>query len=222
MSTLSTLNPAADAVAAAQARSAPTANPAAPTNPFAELGSTDFVKIMVEELSNQDPFEPNDSAAILEQLSSLRSIESDLSLNESLENLVLQNSIGQAGALIGRDVEGLTPDGQTLTGRVTSVRVVDGQTELRLDDGVSLPLDRVTQISEAPGGPAPGLAPPATATATAPAAAAAAAAAAVALPAGPRPFTAADALNTPGLAELLRPAAAAPAAEPDTGGRSVG
>jgi len=143
MSSLANLNPALTAPAPGSAAAADAGNP------YAELTSTDFVKIMVEEMSNQDPFEPNDSAAILEQLSSLRSIESDLSLQDQLENLVLQNSIGQAGALIGREVQGLTQSNDTVSGVVTSVRVVDGKTEVQLDRGTSLPLERVTEIAQA-------------------------------------------------------------------------
>ncbi len=141
MSTLANLNPALNA-----APPAATA-PADGSNAFGDLSSTDFVRILVEELSNQDPFEPNDSAAILEQLSSLRSIESDISLQGQLENLVLQNSIGQAGSLIGREVQGLSLENDIVSGTVTSVRVVDGATEVQLDTGVSLPLERVTEIA---------------------------------------------------------------------------
>lgn len=143
MSSLANLNPALNAPPPAATA------PAEGGNAFGELSSTDFVRILVEELSNQDPFEPNDSAAILEQLSSLRSIESDISLQGQLENLVLQNSIGQAGSLIGREVEGLNLDNDIVSGTVTSVRVVDGATEVQLDTGDSLPLDRVTEIANA-------------------------------------------------------------------------
>ncbi len=153
MSTLANLNPSLNAPLPGA-----TAAPTGGGNAFGELESTDFVRILVEELSNQDPFEPNDSAAILEQLSSLRSIESDLSLQGQLENLVLQNSIGQAGSLIGREVEGLTLSNDVARGTVTSVRVVDGSTEVQLDTGVRLPLERVTEIAEA-AAPPPAAAP---------------------------------------------------------------
>lgn len=114
---------------------------------FASLSSEDFISVMITELTNQDPLEPNDSQAILEQLSSLRNIESDLAMQESLEALVNQNSIAQAGGLIGQLVSGLTENNDNVTGLVNSVRVVDGEAVLQLDDGSSLPLDRVTEIT---------------------------------------------------------------------------
>lgn len=119
-------------------------------NPFGSLDSGEFVKVMLEELSNQDPFKPNDTAQILEQLSSLRNIESQTSLQEALQTLVLQNGVAQAGGMIGKVVQGLLEDGRRVSGQVTSVRVVDGEATLELDTGASLPLDRVELIGAQP------------------------------------------------------------------------
>ena len=115
-------------------------------NRLSDLASGDFLKIMMSELTNQDPFEPNDSSAILEQLGSLRNIESQLSLQEKLEALVLQNSISQAGGLIGKVVEGLDEGNRDVSGEVTAVRIVDGKAQLELDSGQTLALERVTSI----------------------------------------------------------------------------
>jgi flagellar basal-body rod modification protein FlgD len=118
---------------------------------LAELNSTEFIKVLITELTNQDPFAPNDSQAILEQLSSLRNIESQLSLQKQLESLVLQNQIAQASGMIGKLVEGLDTQNNQLTGNVTSVRVVDGKAILELDTGKALPMDRVTRITDSSG-----------------------------------------------------------------------
>lgn len=116
-------------------------------NPFAEVSSEEWLGIILEELSNQDPFEPNDTSATLEQLNSLRSIESDLSLQEQLESLVLQNSIGQAGSLIGKEVEGLGTNGLNVTGIVASVRVVEGKSQLQLQNGSTVTFGNVTNVA---------------------------------------------------------------------------
>jgi len=55
MSTIN-LNNALDAQLSGAANTAAAA-PAGGSNAFAELESTDFVRILVEELSNQDPFD---------------------------------------------------------------------------------------------------------------------------------------------------------------------
>jgi len=115
---------------------------------FSDLDSGEFLNILLTELTNQDPFEPNDSQALLEQLSSLRNIESQTALQESLETLVLQNNISQASSLLGKVVEGLTAGGDRVNGKVMSVRVVDGQAELELDTGRTIGIDRVTTVTE--------------------------------------------------------------------------
>jgi len=114
---------------------------------FGELSSEEFIRVMLTELSNQDPFDPQDSSALLEQMSSLRNIESQLALQEQLSDLVLQNQIAAAGGMIGKVVSGLNDSNAAVDGLVTSVRVVNGKAILELDTGQSLAMDRVTVIS---------------------------------------------------------------------------
>jgi len=122
---------------------------AAGTSGFGAIKSDDFIKVMLAELRNQDPFQPQDSGKLLEQMSSLRNIESQLSLQESLQGLVLQNQVSGAGQLIGKVVAGLDDNNDQVTGLVKSVRVQDGKALLELDSGKTLSLDRITEIAEA-------------------------------------------------------------------------
>lgn len=116
-------------------------------NRFAELSSSEFIKVLISELSNQDPLKPTDSTALMEQLSSLRNIESQLTLQKSLESLVSQNSIASASGLMGKLVAGLDDQNRTISGLVTGIRVKDGKPILELDSGRSLAADRVTEIA---------------------------------------------------------------------------
>lgn len=116
---------------------------------FGELDSGEFIKILLSELTNQDPFEPQDSSAMLEQLSTLRNIESQLSLQDQLHDLVLQNQVSSAGGLIGKSVTGLDDNNFSIEGLVTSVRVQDGKAFLELDTGHTVSIDRVTRIADA-------------------------------------------------------------------------
>lgn len=139
------------------------------SNGFASLSSDQFIKVLITELTHQDPFQPQDSGKILEQLSSLRNIESQMALQEklgalvnqsasgqqslleSLQTLILHNQLTAAGAMIGKLVQGvvLGTNGQpeTVSGLVTSVRAQDGQVLLELDSGKVLPMDRVTLVT---------------------------------------------------------------------------
>ena len=116
-------------------------------NRFSDMSSEEFVKILVTELTNQDPLAPNDTKQVLEQLSSLRNIESQMDLQKSLESLVSQNQVAQASGLIGKVVEGLDGSDKKVTGQVMSIRVVDGRAVLELDTGKTLPMDRILKIA---------------------------------------------------------------------------
>lgn len=116
-------------------------------NQFSDISSEEFVKILVTELSNQDPLAPNDTKQILEQLSSLRNIESQMDLQKSLESLVSQNQVAQASGLIGKAVEGLDGNDRKVSGEVKSIRIADGQAMLELSSGATLPMSRVTKIA---------------------------------------------------------------------------
>jgi len=120
---------------------------------FSDLKSQDFVKIMFTELSNQDPLKPNDSNALLQQMSSLRSIQSDLDLSSKLESLVSQNQMASASNLLGRYVSGLSETNQRVIGVVATVsRTSDGPV-LTLDDGTRVPFSQVDELAGAPSQP---------------------------------------------------------------------
>ncbi|MEM1167374.1 MAG: flagellar hook capping FlgD N-terminal domain-containing protein [Planctomycetota bacterium] len=89
---------------------------------FNELTSEEFLEVIFAELTNQDPLAPNDTTALLEQISMIRSIESDTDLAERLEGVTEETrqlvesfefitaglsqltELSTAGALIGREV----------------------------------------------------------------------------------------------------------------------
>jgi len=58
------------------------------TSQFSDMTSEDFLKIMFTELTHQDPLAPSETGALLEQINSIRSIESDIAITEHLEALV--------------------------------------------------------------------------------------------------------------------------------------
>lgn len=138
------------------ATSALTANPvSAMPNRFSELGSEEFVKIIFTELSHQDPLQPNDTGALLEQLSTLRSIQSDIDLGEKLRSVTAQGELASAGTLIGRYVSGRGQSGDEVGGRVRSVsRMAEGPV-LNLANGARVRFSAVTQMHEDDPGAAP-------------------------------------------------------------------
>ncbi|MFA7237464.1 MAG: flagellar hook capping FlgD N-terminal domain-containing protein [Phycisphaeraceae bacterium] len=111
------------------------------------MSSTDFIKIMIEELQQQDPLDPQDTSKLMEQISSLRSIESQTSLQDQLKALVTQNQIAAAGNLIGKLVAGVDQTSTNTSGLVTAVRVTSDGVLLQLDNGSEMLMDNVSGIS---------------------------------------------------------------------------
>jgi flagellar basal-body rod modification protein FlgD len=124
------------------------ASGASSSNRLGELDSQEFLGIMLAELQAQDPLEPNDTNAMVQQLSSIRSIESDLNLTEKLESLVADNRLASATSLVGRRVEGVDDNGQSIIGTVGAVRTRDGVPTLLLQDGSTMSLDRLVGVGE--------------------------------------------------------------------------
>lgn len=118
----------------------------APTNGFAEMSSEDFIRIMFTELSNQDPFQPNDSAALLNQLNSIRSIESDLKLTRQLESLVFGNQFASAGNMLGKLVGGLSENNDRVLGYVIAVKKEGDEIILELDSGDIMKFNNVETV----------------------------------------------------------------------------
>ena len=113
---------------------------------FSGLSSGDFTKIVLTELSKQDPLQPNDTNALLQQLSTIRSIQSDTDLTDSLKSLTKQNDFAAAATLIGKSVSGVTEQGSRVIGTVASVGRTKDTSLVRLASGEVLDFKNVDRI----------------------------------------------------------------------------
>lgn len=118
-----------------------------------ELGQEDFLKLMITQFRNQDPFEPMDNGAFLGQLAQFGTVNGIEQLNgafASLSSSIQSEQVLQAANLVGRSVlartdSGYLPAGGTLSGAVelngsasnVQVEITDasGQLVRRLDLG---------------------------------------------------------------------------------------
>ncbi len=91
-----------------------------------DSGRTDFLKLLVAQLSNQDPLSPQDSGEFLSQLAQFSTVEGIEKLNLTMESFssgMLSGQALQATALVGRSVQvpaniGRLNSGSALTGAV--------------------------------------------------------------------------------------------------------
>lgn len=110
------------------------------------MSSGDFLKIMFAELTRQDPLQPNETKDLLQQVATIRSIESNIGLSDNLKQLVKQNEAANAGSLVGQTVRGLDQSGAPITGVVRSVRITREGTSLNLLDGRSIAVKDLQEI----------------------------------------------------------------------------
>lgn len=109
------------------------------------LTADDFLKLLITQLQNQDPTSPMDSDQLLNQVSQMRALQSNIQLSSSLDSLTLSQQLTSATALIGKNVTGTDSNNQRVTGAVESVVVSSGQTMLSIGDS-QLPLSSVSNV----------------------------------------------------------------------------
>lgn len=117
-----------------------------PSRGFSEISSEDFMSMILSELSNQDPLEPNDTEQLLNQISTIRSIESDEGMLDSLDNMIDSNEFASAANLIGTLVSGLTEENRRVADVVLSVSRTDEGPVLNLFDGSRVPFENVDEV----------------------------------------------------------------------------
>lgn len=118
------------------------------TDAYDSLDTEAFLKLLVTEMSNQDPLEPMNSTEIVNQISQIRSIEASTQLSTTLEAVLLGQNLATASSLLGRTITGLTDDSESVTGVVDRVSVADGVATLHIGDS-TVSLDNVSEIVSA-------------------------------------------------------------------------
>ena len=92
-------------------------NVAAPAN---TLGLQDVMKILLTQLTYQDPLKPMDNQAFMAQMAQFTSLEQSQQLNERMQQLIENQAALQSIGLIGRSVE-ITTEAGKVTGTVASL-----------------------------------------------------------------------------------------------------
>lgn len=82
-----------------------------------------FLSLMLTELQNQDPLNPTDNAALLDQIGQLRSITANDQLVSTLSNFSTTQELSMASSLIGKTVKALDKDAKEVNGAVSSVSI---------------------------------------------------------------------------------------------------
>jgi flagellar basal-body rod modification protein FlgD len=113
---------------------------------YSAMSAEDFTKLILTELSKQDPLQPNDTNALIQQIGQIRSIQSDMDLTGALQSLVSQNEFASASTLIGKSISGLTEDSRRVEGTVKSIRRTEAGAVAELVSGERVPVASLDSI----------------------------------------------------------------------------
>lgn len=114
--------------------------------PIKTLDQQDFLKLLVAQMSAQDPMSPKSDTDFIGQMAQFTSLEQTKGMEANLSALRSQQDLLQANSMIGRQVA-LQADANTVvTGVVSSVNVEAGTPKLVVN-GTAYALDSVLSLA---------------------------------------------------------------------------
>lgn len=96
------------------------------------LGFDALLKIILTQLTYQDPLKPMDNFEFVSQLAQFSQIQQGQTANDRLESLVSAQATGQATGLLGTEVDVNTVDGM-VTGKVIAVTFDNGVPRITIE-----------------------------------------------------------------------------------------
>lgn len=95
------------------------------------LGFDALLKIILTQLTYQDPLKPMDNFQFVSQLAQFSQIQIGQTTNERLQTLVTAQGGAQASGLLGRQVD-VGANAGLITGKVTAVSFANGEPRITL------------------------------------------------------------------------------------------
>ena len=113
-----------------------------------QLGKDDFLKILVAQLSNQDPMQPMQDAEFIGQMAQFSSLEQMTNMNTSMNKFVdrqLQSSMTDYADLIGKSVQ-WQENNEVSSGKVQAVLYKEGTVLAELESGKQVDVSLLERI----------------------------------------------------------------------------
>ena len=108
-----------------------------------ELGKDDFLKLLITQLSNQDPTNPMEDTQFIAQMAQFSSLEQMTNMNESFTRMANMINSSQASATLGRNVE--ISLGDTTTQGVVEAATLGANPQIMVN-GMYYNLDQVKAV----------------------------------------------------------------------------
>lgn len=92
----------------------------------AGLSMDDLLKLLLTELTYQDPMKPVENKDFLAQMAQFSSLDTTRQLNENIQSMLSLQSLNQSVGLLGKTVDAAT-DTTTVSGVVSALNLSTGQ-----------------------------------------------------------------------------------------------
>lgn len=101
-------------------------------NSLDTIDTSQFLKMMLAELQNQDPLNPMQNSQIMQELGQMQQITASNKLTTTLDGMALGQSLSNATTLIGKQIDGIDDSGNPASGVVSKVTVADSVAKLHV------------------------------------------------------------------------------------------
>jgi flagellar basal-body rod modification protein FlgD len=116
-------------------------------NPSANLGENDFLKLMMDQLQNQDPLNPSDPTQYMSELASFSSLEQETQIATSTSSAATQQASSSALGLLGHTVSYQDSSGVTQSGIVSKIDFTSSGPSLTIGAASGISLGSVTEAT---------------------------------------------------------------------------
>ena len=139
---------AVSGVAAAAATAATSNSSGVQGTASASASSTDFMQMLLAQLTHQNPLEPMKDSEMMSQYASLNSVQELQNIRGMMTTISSGSQIGYAASLIGKTAKINKADGTQLDGIVKAVTVESGKVMVQIGEDKA-PLENVVEIKGA-------------------------------------------------------------------------
>ncbi len=113
-----------------------------------QLGKDTFLKLLVAQMRYQDPTNPASSSEFMAQTATFTQVEKLEEIAAQNASMLVLQEASTAGAMVGRTATYTDTDGASVSGRISAVRLAQGDQEaVAVIGGVEVPVGRITELA---------------------------------------------------------------------------